>query len=190
MPEGEFEEAPLGSKDTVTPPAPTPVSAPNAWNAPSHGSPSADVAAPPPGFSRDSTPEPEASPAPGSDASVAPIAATPAEPPPVAAQPEPASVAVQPEPAPVAKQAAPAPEVTDAPLTPGDAADLDTRIASLEEQVNRDEAAIQSILSQPREADAPRVAERPDFREIAQRLPGLQANLKVLREQRARQSGP
>ncbi len=154
MPEGEFEEAPLGSKDTAAPPAPAPAPAPSARSAPPESPPSEDVAAPPPGFLRESAPETKASPPPAES------------------------------------QAAPAAAVTNTPLTPAEASDLDTRIASLEDQVNRDQAAIQNILSQPREADGPRVAERPDFREIAQRLPALQADLKVLREQRARQSGP
>jgi hypothetical protein len=144
MPEGEFEEPPLGTHSSapVAPPeSPTP-------------RPDTDVAAPPPGFIR-GTPS-----APGAGPPAAPASA--------------------------AAAAAPSPT----PLAPGDASALDDRIAALEEQVHRDETAIQAILSEPRVAEAPRVADRSDFREIAGRLPKLQADLKALREQRARQSGP
>jgi hypothetical protein len=188
MPEGEFEEAPLGSKDTTTPPAPAPVSPPNAKNAPSESAPSTDVAAPPPGLSGDSTPESDVRPAPPSEASAAPVA-THTEPEPAAMRAEPPSVAAKPEPAPVAKHAALAPPVTDTPLTPADAADLDTRIASLEEQVSRDQAAIQNILSEPAQR---MVRASPNVRLPARSpnaFPACRRISRKLREQRARQSG-
>ena len=82
------------------------------------------------------------------------------------------------------------PSVAPSPLSATDASALDDRIALLEEQVSRDQAAIQSILGEPRESDGARLADRPDLREIAGRLPKLQADLKALRAQRARQTGP
>jgi hypothetical protein len=158
MPQGEFEEPPLGSRSSApaattstasTPPVPAPPSAappapvPPADPAPAQGH---DVAAPPPGFIRGAPGPASASAAPsGPRASAAPV------------------------------------------LEPMDDAALDDRIAALEDEVGRDQAALQNILSQPRESDGPRVADRPDFREIAQRLPKLQADLKAMREQRTRQ---
>ncbi len=132
MPEGEFEETPLGS-------APTP----KAQEAPAPAA-GPDVAAPPPGFIRG---------APGAPATSSPSA-------PALAPPAPSAAAAA-----------------------GDQA-LDERISSLEEQVARDQTALEGILGEPTES---RVADRTDFREIARRLPKLQADLKALREQRARQ---
>jgi hypothetical protein len=148
-----------------SPETPTPVALPPPIEAP------APVAAPPPSAPR-LAPEDEFEEAPlGSHeaaGAASPRAATPA--------PD-ADVAAPPPPEP-------------SPLPPADASALDERIRVLEEQVSRDQAAIQNILSEPRESGDPRVADRPDLRELAQRLPKLQADLKALREQRARPSGP
>lgn len=141
MPEGDFEEPPLGAH------------APGA-----------------------SATRPQAAPA---AATASPAVARPAAPatPAVSAAPPRAPAAVAPS-----ADRAPAPE--PAPLDP---AALDDRISALEEQVGRDEAALQDLLSQPRVDGAPRLADRTDFREIAQRLPKLQAELGALRQQRTRQ---
>ena len=168
MPEGEFEEPPLGTPGPrasapAAPSVPAPSMAPAAATAPAapsrapaetapaaaadRGAASAhapDVAAPPPGFVR------------GTAGSPAPAAAA------------------------ASRDLTPAPEIADP-------AALDEKISALEEQVGRDEAALQHLLSQPREPSAPRLADQSDFREIAQRLPKLQADLKALRQQRTRQ---
>jgi hypothetical protein len=145
MPQGEFEEPPLGSHSSV----PTPAAAPASTH-----SRDTDVAAPPPGFLHGTAGSTGASPTTAPrDTPSRPPARSPAEP----------------------------------PLAPADGPALDDRIAMLEDQVGRDQSALQNILSQPRESDGPRVADRTDFREIAQRLPKLQADLKALRERRTRQ---
>jgi hypothetical protein len=165
-PEGEFEEAPLGSGRSAAPSRSSTVSAPAT-------APERDVAAPPPGYHRE-TPGSESSAAPPpSEPAPAVSAGTTTGAPPGGSAPTSISSGVESETAP-----------------PGDVTGLDDRIVALEEQVGRDQTALQNILSQPREADGPRIADREDFREIAKRLPKLQADLKTLREQRNRQSGP
>lgn len=155
MPEGEFEEPPLGARG------------------PKPAEPAASAAAPAP------LSAPAAAPARASSSVRPPGAASPprtdvAAPPSDAVRPASASVAA----APPGAVAAPAPV---------DPAALDEQIRTLEAQVGRDEAALQDLLSQPRVEGAPRLADREDFREIAQRLPKLQADLKALRQQRTRQ---
>ncbi len=160
-PEGEFEEPPLGS------PIETRETTPSAKAAPAAGA-SAGVSTA----------------ARGGHAGGGTAANTPA---PVAAPPPsgaPASVAATPTAAP-----ARADTVSSTPLDSPDAVTLDERIAELERQIDRDEAAIQQIISTPSGTDGVRVAEREDFRELAQRLPQLQASLKALRQERIRQDG-
>jgi len=149
MPQGEFEEPPLGSHSSVpAPAASTTGSAPASTH-----SRDTDVAAPPPGFLHGTAGSTGSSPTTAPrGTSAPPPTSSPAEPP-----------------------------------APADGPALDERIATLEDQVGRDQSALQNILSQPREKDGPRVADRTDFREIAQRLPKLQADLKALRERRTRQ---
>ena len=66
----------------------------------------------------------------------------------------------------------------------GPSSELDARIRALEELISRDEQALNALISaEAGEGDS--LAESAELREIARRLPGLQANLRALREQRA-----
>lgn len=67
-----------------------------------------------------------------------------------------------------------------------DVSALDERIAALQREVDRDQDAIRVLLSETPAAGATALHERPEMREIAQRLPRLQADLRALREQRGR----
>jgi len=68
--------------------------------------------------------------------------------------------------------------------TSGDAATLDARIAAIEQEIARDEASLQTLLSEPTAEGVGPLADRPEFREIATRLPKLQADLRALQDQR------
>ncbi len=70
------------------------------------------------------------------------------------------------------------------------AADLDARIAALERQIAGDEESLKTLLSEVPAPGAPELATRPEFREIALRLPKLQAELRTLQDQRARHPEP
>jgi hypothetical protein len=62
---------------------------------------------------------------------------------------------------------------------------LDARIAELEAAIRRDENMLKDLISEPDlDADTP-IFDRPEFLEISQRLPELQAELDALRSQRA-----
>jgi uncharacterized coiled-coil protein SlyX len=67
--------------------------------------------------------------------------------------------------------------------------DLDARIATLEAQIANDEDAIKNLLSTPPAEGATPLPQTPEFREIARRLPKLQADLQALREKRDRAGG-
>jgi len=69
---------------------------------------------------------------------------------------------------------------------PADTSGLDARIAELEAQIAHDEEAIKDFLSTPPTEGGVALPETPEFREIAHRLPKLQADLRGLREQRGR----
>jgi hypothetical protein len=105
---------------------------------------------------------------------------------PDAPQAAPASVAAV-APAPVA--AAPPAPVAAAPPVPVTAAPPGSRRAELEAQIARDEAALKELISQPTDANAP-VEASPELREIARRLPALQAELRALEEAQARAATP
>ncbi len=67
--------------------------------------------------------------------------------------------------------------------------DLEARIAALEREIARDQERLKELISAPpEELEAP-LPELPAFREIAQRLPRLQADLRLLRRQRAPATG-
>ncbi len=70
------------------------------------------------------------------------------------------------------------------PSTPPAAppSDLDARIRALEEVIARDEQALKALISAEGGGS---LAESAELRQIARRLPGLQANLRALREERA-----
>lgn len=87
-------------------------------------------------------------------------------------------------------ETAPAPPPVSArpadPATAARLAELDGRIATLEAEIARDEEALMQLIGA---SDAERrgpLVDDPKFREIAQRLPRLQADLETLRERRAR----
>jgi hypothetical protein len=73
--------------------------------------------------------------------------------------------------------------------SPPGASDLDGRIASLEREIEKDEAALQDLLAAGPRGDAP-MADQAEFREIAKRLPQRQAELRGLLEQRSRLGRP
>lgn len=65
-----------------------------------------------------------------------------------------------------------------------DLADLDRRIAELEVAVARDEEILKLLISDPDSAEGLRSSD--ELSEISERLPGRQAELRALREERAR----
>jgi uncharacterized small protein (DUF1192 family) len=83
-----------------------------------------------------------------------------------------------------------APEVAVAPTAPGASAsgppdggsELDARIAALESQIAVDEEALKTMISDPAQAGALRDSDA--LREIAERMPALQAELARLRAER------
>jgi hypothetical protein len=94
------------------------------------------------------------------------------------------------------RDAAPAPVETAPPEAVGapgseaprahaaaDARELEGRIAALEEEIARDEERIKAWVSDPA-VDPVTLADDPEFRELAARLPRLQADLRSLREQK------
>jgi hypothetical protein len=70
-----------------------------------------------------------------------------------------------------------------------DAASLGDRIGALESEIARDEEFMKSRISDPA-ADPLALADDPEFRSVAQRLPKLQADLRALREERERLEQP
>jgi len=70
------------------------------------------------------------------------------------------------------------------------ATELDARIASLERQIAGDEESLKAQISALPAPGTPDLADRPEFREIALRLPKLQAELRTLQDQRARHPEP
>ena len=72
------------------------------------------------------------------------------------------------------------------PSTPpaGPSSELDARIRALEEVIARDEQALKVLIS-AEAGEGGSLAESAELREIARRLPGLQAKLRALRERRA-----
>jgi len=76
------------------------------------------------------------------------------------------------------------------PPTPANRAALDARISALERQIASDQESLKTLLSEIPAPGAPDLADRPEFREIALRLPKLQAELRALQEQRARHTEP
>ena len=93
---------------------------------------------------------------------------------------------------PEAPLGAPAPsgarEVAEAaPAGPGS---LDARIAALQQEIDRDQSALENFLSEQPKEGAPLLPDRPEFRQIAHRLPKLQAELARLKEERAHQGAP
>lgn len=67
--------------------------------------------------------------------------------------------------------------------------DLEAQIEALEREIARDQERLKELISAPPEALEAPLPELPAFREIAKRLPRLQANLRLLRRQRAPAAG-
>lgn len=95
---------------------------------------------------------------------------------------EPAGQAAEPE-APAAV-AAPAPRHLP-PDEQAELAALDAEIAEVEARIAQDEEALMVLISETDEAPRSALVDDPRFRDIAQRLPKLQADLERLRERRA-----
>lgn len=88
------------------------------------------------------------------------------------------------EPSAPATVAAPAPA-----LEPDERAkleELDREIAGIEGEIARDEETLMVILSETESVEQNTLVDDPRFRDVAQRLPRLQADLERLRERRAR----
>ncbi len=66
--------------------------------------------------------------------------------------------------------------------------ELDERIAALEAEIARDQEQLKALLSEPAKTEAPELPQRAEFREIARRLPKLQADLQALRVEREQHS--
>lgn len=64
-------------------------------------------------------------------------------------------------------------------------ADLDARIRSLESAIARDEERLKDMISDSNPSAVPDLQGSPELREIARRLPGLQAELAELKRERA-----
>ena len=64
-------------------------------------------------------------------------------------------------------------------------ADLDARIAEVEAEIARDEETLLELISAQESARHEVLVDDPRFRDVAQRLPRLQADLERLRERRA-----
>jgi uncharacterized coiled-coil protein SlyX len=70
----------------------------------------------------------------------------------------------------------------------GGAGDLDARIRELEARIAEDEEALKQLISTPGTDADTEVS--PELREIAARLPQLQAELASLQQRRTRTGGP
>ncbi|MCZ7620019.1 MAG: hypothetical protein M5U32_17590 [Myxococcota bacterium] len=193
-PGGEAEWAPgdLGEDGEIASrrPEPQPDTAPGDVLDPTAGAPAEDAPrtttariapAPPP-------------PPPPLEADGTPVAA------PARTRPEPdATSAARPAPAPFgtrselpfdeppapAAVAAPAPR----PLEPDEQLkldELDREIAGIEGEIARDEETLMLLISETEAAEQNALVDDPRFRDVAKRLPRLQADLERLREQRAR----
>jgi hypothetical protein len=174
-PEAQPRPAPAPSAVvSPAPPAPSPAPAPLAIPAPV-ATPT-PTAAPVPVEAPAPPPEPMAAPLP---APAPAVASTPVSPPAAAPPPAPAPV---PAPA-TAPSAAPA----SPPAPPADEGDREQQLAAA---IAADEEALKALISAPIAAGDPPLADSAQLREIARRLPELQAELSALRERRAPPAGP
>ena len=89
------------------------------------------------------------------------------------------------EPPAPATVAAPAPPALE-PEERAKLEELDREIASIEGDIARDEETLMVILSETEGVEQNTLVDDPRFRDVAQRLPRLQADLERLRERRAR----
>ena len=70
------------------------------------------------------------------------------------------------------------------PVDAAELADLDKQIAVLQDKIAKDEDALTALISVPEAQRKGPLVDDPKFREIAKRLPKLQADLQSLRERR------
>jgi hypothetical protein len=157
---------------------PTPAATPEAAAAPEAPAPApASAAVGEPGDAVHAVPiEAPYSEAPGAEAVAEPELAPPAAEPPEAAS---ARSALEEPPAPAPVAAPPRDAETTAAL-----GQLDGQIAALEGEIARDEEALMQLISATEGERKGPIVDDPKFREIAQRLPRLQADLEALRERR------
>jgi len=167
----------LTAPSAVVSPAPGPAPVPSAEAAP--------VAIPTPVAAPVPPPTPAPAPAPTAAPTPVPVPA-----PTAASTPAPVPIpvptaAATPAPAPAAPQAsAPTP-------TPPDAATGDSaREQQLAAAIAADEEALKTMISAPSGGGEPPIADSAQLREIARRLPELQAELSALRERRAPPAEP
>jgi hypothetical protein len=184
------ERVPSGRRDTVIPLEP---GAPRTPAAPPRAAP--DPVAPAPSTPREQPAGKAPAPAP-SAAPIAPTSPTPATAPAPSAAPAPV-----PAPAPAATATpAPTPSTTPPPAEPRAApavaapAPLAAADAEREQQllaaIAADEDALKALISSEAQPGEPSPADSEKLREIAQRLPGLQAELAALRARRAPPARP
>jgi hypothetical protein len=88
-----------------------------------------------------------------------------------------------------ARAPAPAPTTAAGSVSAASAAETD-REQQLAAAIAADEEALKALISAPTADGAPTLADSPELREIARRLPELQAELSALRERRAPPAGP
>jgi hypothetical protein len=92
----------------------------------------------------------------------------------------------------VPRRGTPPADGSPAPLDPAllaELAALEEEISSVEAEILRDEERIKTWVSDPA-VDPVAIADDPEFREIAARLPRLQANLQSLQQQKRRIEEP
>src|SRR5262249_57494917 len=70
------------------------------------------------------------------------------------------------------------------PVDAAELADLDHQIAVLEDKIAKDEDTLTALISVPEPQRKGPLVDDPKFREIAKRLPKLQADLQSLRDRR------
>jgi len=104
----------------------------------------------------------------------------------VAEEPTPEAAPAEPvvEPSAPAAVASPAPRDL-APDEQAELAALDAQIAEVEQKIASDEEALMVLISENEASQQDALVDDPHFRDIAQRLPRLQADLERLRERRA-----
>jgi hypothetical protein len=180
-----LDRVPSSVRDRVSEMAPSQDAAADSWisrDATPPESGAAAASAPPSPAPAPTATAPAAAPAP--EASEPEVAA--GEPEAAATSSESATATAAPEPSddPAAFRESPSP-AQEARLAPAEG-DLDQRIAALEAEIARDEEALKDLLSQAPAESGAAIADQPEFREIAKRLPKLQADLRALREERSR----
>ncbi|MDH3214253.1 MAG: hypothetical protein OEM05_17380 [Myxococcales bacterium] len=117
-----------------------------------------------------------------------PVAPGGPEAPGLAASPEATDAASEPDPV-EAPEPARRVEQRSVESGPG-AADLDARIAELEAAIARDQAALKALIAEEPAEGSDSLEQSEALRAIAHRLPGLQAQLRALRAQRAARASP